>query len=446
MGVKIGPSAIKAIEKSVSELFDRARARYLGPQSLDKRVYIEVNPQYTLPGIMAASAASEGAVADEELAEHLIQTAGLYLNAYEAQAKAQVLNDVRAVLDEALSQGVSTDLETVLGGRLSETWATVSNNVKRMIDTEATHARNLGALDGIVGVNLNQGIEDPVVFFVVCRDDHLCSECKRLHLMPDEVTPRLWYMSELKQGYHKKGEPMPSVSGEHPNCRCGLATLMPGYGFGPTGRVKFISLDHDEMAAQRGLKKSDDLNKGAMRRLFPFNPNDPKNQELKDLASDWQRFEIDTRGDFPEMSPEAKARALNKLHSLTPVKRHPKTGERLFLLHRGMGPNEQQNVLRGDTVKSKSVRSWTPRLDTATSFAGNYLNRNPVPVSAWIPESKIKMVLPQYGNPNGLSSEHEVLVEPHESELVNPDELYDLGLKEAPLLFDTGYGDEDETD
>jgi hypothetical protein len=81
-------------------------------------------------------------------------------------------------------------VETVLGGQLADVWGKTTNDVKRMIDTEATGARNMGTLEGIIGVNASEGIEDPMVYFVVVRDQHLCDECKRLHLLPDETTPR----------------------------------------------------------------------------------------------------------------------------------------------------------------------------------------------------------------------------------------------------------------
>lgn len=80
---------------------------------------------------------------------------------------------------------------------------------------------------------------------------HNCSECKKLHLLPDEQTPRVWKMSEVGAGYHKKGDPAPKVGGLHPHDRCTIQTLPPGYGF-EGGRITYIGKDHDEFAKQRG--------------------------------------------------------------------------------------------------------------------------------------------------------------------------------------------------
>jgi hypothetical protein len=107
-------------------------------------------------------------------------------------------------------------------------------------------------LDGIVKVNASAGVEDPLIYFVVVRDDDLCDECRRLHLLPDGVTPKVWRLSEVKRGYHRKTDDVPSLGGEHPHCRCSLVTIMKGYGFTKSGGITYISPDHDELEAQRG--------------------------------------------------------------------------------------------------------------------------------------------------------------------------------------------------
>jgi hypothetical protein len=71
--------------------------------------------------------------------------------------------------------------------------------------------------------------------------------------MPDLVTPRVWKLSEIGFGYHKKGENNPKIAGLHPHCRCGLAFLAPGFGF-KGGQVSWIGEGHDEYKAQRGQK------------------------------------------------------------------------------------------------------------------------------------------------------------------------------------------------
>jgi hypothetical protein len=94
-------------------------------------------------------------------------------------------------------------------------------------------------------------IKDPVVFFIATRDPYLCRECRRLHFLADGVTPRCWYFSEIGEGPHRRGDRRPKKGGLHPNCRCSMALMMPGYGFNREGFVTFVDLDYNEIASQR---------------------------------------------------------------------------------------------------------------------------------------------------------------------------------------------------
>jgi hypothetical protein len=213
-------AAIKIIEAEVAKLFDRARVRFLGPQVLPKRIHIVHSMVHTLPGLFISASREEGAVPDQDILRRLIHNAGNYMDAYEAKAKAEVVRRVQAFLQEAEFRGVTTDLPTVLGGQLAEVWGKTTRDIRRLVDTEATVARNMGALDGIIAVNTAEGVEDPLVYWVVVRDEHLCAECHRLHLLDDGTTPRVYHLSEVGHGYHKRGQPDPKVGGLHPNCRC----------------------------------------------------------------------------------------------------------------------------------------------------------------------------------------------------------------------------------
>lgn len=246
------PAAIKRIYKAIEDLYDRAKIRLLGPSAVPKRIYFSHSPFHSLPGLFSQAAKEEGVRPNEQVLHQLLQVAGSYLDAQKERTKARVVNEVSATLTEAHHAGVDTDLPTVLGGKLSEVWGETANNVRRIVETEATHTRNVGVLEGISRVNAAAGIEDATIFFVVVHDDDLCSECERIHLMEDGKTPRLYRMSEVGAGYHKKGQNNPKMGGLHPNCRCSITTLMPGYGFNSAGLVVYVKKGHDELAKQRG--------------------------------------------------------------------------------------------------------------------------------------------------------------------------------------------------
>lgn len=252
-------AALKLIDSLIDQMFDRAKSRFLGKGSIDKRILFGRKSRMSLPGLYLTAAEAEGVNGNPRVLKSLLSVAENYLDASRANAKAKVVNEVSSFLADAKAQGIDTDVETVLNGKLTDVWGEVGKNVKTIIDSEAQNGRAFGALEGIVKINEDVGENDPVVYFVVVHDEHLCDECKRLHLNEDDVTPRLWRLSECKAGYHKRGDNEPSIAGEHPHCRCTIATLMPGYGFDHNGHVTYKGPKWDEWEKQRPLEKAEQL-------------------------------------------------------------------------------------------------------------------------------------------------------------------------------------------
>lgn len=249
--VSLTKGVIRAIGEAVDKLFDRAIARFLAKPPVDKRIVISVTPRVTLPSLFEAASREERSKADQTVLNKLLGIAEGFIEAQRSATKARVVKAVDDWLQEAYAKGVKTDVETVLGGELAQVWGQAQAGMHKIVAAESNNARNTGVLDGIVKVNAASGIEDPVVYFVVVRDDSLCSECKRLHLRSDG-RPRLWLLSEVKRGYHRKTDDVPSIGGLHPHCRCSLVTLMPGYTFDSAGSITYKSPEHDEFKEQRG--------------------------------------------------------------------------------------------------------------------------------------------------------------------------------------------------
>jgi hypothetical protein len=265
--ISLSPFQIKAIHKAIDILFDRARVRVLGPQSVDKRIYgAGHDEKLSIPGIFRAASYEEYNKPDIAILHTLMENVGNYIESYRSATKAEVVKKVDTFLAEAATRGIKTDLATVLGGQLADVWKKTTNDMHRLIDTEAQNARAVGALDGIIKVNASQGIEDPVVCWVVVRDGKCCYECMRLHMMPDGITPRLWYLSEVKSGYAKRGDEVPSLSEQHPHGRCSIVTMMPSYGFDAKGFITFKKLGYNAIEEQRKTEKSEishDLHDGS---------------------------------------------------------------------------------------------------------------------------------------------------------------------------------------
>lgn len=249
------PTAVKLINKAVDELFDRLHERVRGDKAWShggKRLRIAFKKENTLQGLFEAASKEEGVNPHVDVVKPLLNIASAYVDAVREKTKAKVVQGVQSFIQEAATKGVATNVETVLGGHLADVWKETTNDIKRIIETETTVVRNTGLMDGILRTNAMMGVEDPTVFFIIVRDGNACGECTRLHMLDDGVTPRVWKMSELGSGYHKKGDANPKVGGLHPHCRCQLGTLMPGFGFNGAGRVSYIAPGHDEYAKQRG--------------------------------------------------------------------------------------------------------------------------------------------------------------------------------------------------
>lgn len=207
-------------------------------------------------------------------------------------------------------------------------------------------------------------------------------------------------------------------------------------------------------AQNKQFGKNEELVKmGAMNRLAPFNPVKdklPKKDAMKLEA--WQQKNLPEMRIAPPMHPNAHKRALHKLSGSTKVQQNPFTGEKEYLLHRGVGEEEYDKATSpssithadvktgaespSDFVNHSELTSWTPKYGIAKEFAKDYAvsnNTNTYPrvLSAWVPESAIGMVPNQYGSmspshpdQNWMHKEHEVIVKPnHNSFLATPNDL-----------------------
>ena len=256
--VILSKAAVRAIHRAIEGLFNRAKIRLLGRSYNPKKIVITVNAppkpathraDLSLPGIFRTTAAMERMKPDERIEESLMRVAEGYLDTQREKAKVETLNSVQNFLTAAETRGKPSDVQTVLGGELADIFGRVTRDVKRIVETEGTRTRNTSSLDAIAKVNAMAAIDDPLVYFAVVNDEHLCEECRRLHLMEDGITPRVYRLSTIGHGYHHRGESDPKLGGLHPHCRCTLVTIMPGYGF-KDGKVTYLEAGHDEYQEQ----------------------------------------------------------------------------------------------------------------------------------------------------------------------------------------------------
>lgn len=212
------------------------------------------------------------------------------------------------------------------------------------------------------------------------------------------------------------------------------------FGGDPIARNKYILPEF-----KRNRFKKSQLQKGVKQRLFPVKGGVEDTQspdEANFQLENWQthvnslarhRLASDTE---LKPSPNAMARALHALHGKTAVRRG-KNGEREFLLHRGIGPEERDKAidLPSRITMHASPVSWTPNIEVASSFetleSAKHGGKSGGIISAWIPESAIAHIPKQLGRTtrdnrklqNRYASELEVIVYPGEYNLVHDKEI-----------------------
>jgi hypothetical protein len=253
---RLGPGGIKLIEDEIDKLFDSAKVRFLGPKAVPKRIYVTYERAKALMGIYESASELTGSKPDDDVFKTLTRVADNYFESARLRAKSQIITELQAALAEGEAKGGldETEARKILRVTVSDALGQASNHVRQIVEAETNKAKNIGIYDAISGINRAVGVDDPTVYFVVVHDDLLCKECKKVHLLENGTTPRLFLMSEVAHSYHKRGQMQPSVHGLHPSCRCTLVTLPPGFGFDHGDNVTFVDMDHREIEKQRGGK------------------------------------------------------------------------------------------------------------------------------------------------------------------------------------------------
>jgi len=250
----ISSQSKEQIHKVVENLFDKAALQLLGP--IPKLHH----KKHTLLGFLESAT----------LATLFVQAMNnRYLNNTEQDVLKSILGGAFGYIETLKSKTTNAISERIDGlareARISkqpipeskvneiiqEELGKARSGMERIAASEATKTRNLGSLMDISRKAAETGDKDPTVCFLVIKDNVTCEECIKVHLMPDRITPRLFKLSELNGGYHKRGENFPSVLLLHPHCRCTMVMVPPGYGFDASGKITFIGSDHNELEEQR---------------------------------------------------------------------------------------------------------------------------------------------------------------------------------------------------
>jgi|ERR1035437_431912 hypothetical protein len=247
----ISSSGKARIGQVVEDMFDNLAMQLLGDMPRFKKrkmLVISSKPNLGLSHLFVQSMRNKTPNAmEQDVLKSLLESANGYIESLKNKTKSNVVERVDGLAREARIKGQTMD-ESEVQAVLNDEMGKARSHMQAVIESEATKLRNLGGMMEISRVATDLGDNDPTVFFIVVKDGTTCKECLRLHLN-EGGSPRLWKFSELKQGYHKRGEDQPSAFGLHPHCRCTLAYLSKGFHF-KKGMLTYHSQDYDAYAAQ----------------------------------------------------------------------------------------------------------------------------------------------------------------------------------------------------
>lgn len=243
-----------AIGNHVEDIFDNIALEFIGeiPKLKNRKLLIiNTKQNYSLGHLFVQSMANKKPnEIEQDALKSLLSSSHGYIESLKNRTRNSITEKLDALVKEASARKekpTQEQIDTILREELGKARA----SMLAIVEAESTKVRNFGSMMDISRIASTAGDNDPSVFFVVVKDASTCKECIRLHLMPDQVTPRVWKFSELKQGYHKRGDDSPCTSGLHPFCRCTLTYLGKGYGFDEKGYTQYKSQNHDQHSSQK---------------------------------------------------------------------------------------------------------------------------------------------------------------------------------------------------
>lgn len=248
----LSSEAVEAIEKMIGSRFDTISMQFLGmiPKvSKTKRIVFSTSKNSLTSLFLQALGTKNPNKQEEDSLKVILRIANGYVDALKSRTQARIIQGIESYVTNQNSK--REPIESSQASKIfRDEMDKAGKHFKLIANSESNKTTNIGTALQISKVGESNGEDDPTVFFVVTIDDVTGKEEFRLHLLPDKKTPRVWKLSEIEGGYHKKGESNPKFGGLHPNCRCKLTYLAKGFGF-KDGKVTYIGADHDELEKQR---------------------------------------------------------------------------------------------------------------------------------------------------------------------------------------------------
>ncbi len=269
---------IEIIKQLVMRTTNGLKANLLGPKYVHKEFIFSLrnfNPTTTLAHtyLNANSMNSSDAQSIDEKTLSTIENNALnHINNFEEKTHtdlARMVTDyqhnmeVKAKMSGKSVEELRTTDEGIkaskaLSHSMNDYLKKMNTSVETITENELHVAANFGAFDGILHTAKSMGISDPTVCKLGVNDNKKCKHCKKLWMADDEISPRVYKLSELAGAAGDWKNPVASISTTHPNCRDILTLLSPGFGF-EGGKIVYKGKDPatgqpwDEYSKQRNL-------------------------------------------------------------------------------------------------------------------------------------------------------------------------------------------------
>ena len=244
----VSPDALDEINVIIDAMFDRMSHQLLGniPALQGKKIILfSTQPHSNLPNLFIQALGQRAPTKSEEkVLKNTLSNAHNYIEALKFKTKAKLAEELGS--EKLNGQEAREKIQEILGSS--------GKHFKTIAETEATKTRNLGRICKFQKVAADSGVLDPLVAFLVVKDNVTCQDCIKNHLI-DGVNPKIMRLSEVKVSYLTKAERHEgrcSVSGQHPNCRCVL-TYIPSFHGYVNGKLKYMSMDYDALAEQKKI-------------------------------------------------------------------------------------------------------------------------------------------------------------------------------------------------
>jgi hypothetical protein len=248
-----------AISKAVEDLFDSLALRILGDMpKLRHKKYLAMSakPNLNLAHLFVQSMNNRSPNSIErDVLKGMLESSQGYIDTLKGKTKSSVIDRINSLIMEAQAKKETADgrlIHKIINDELSK----AKSHLKMIVESEGTKFRNLGTMMNLTRMAASVGDNDPNLFITEPRDKFTCKDCLKNHFLPDGITPRIFKLSEIKQGYLSKADRdagQVSIHGQHPNCRASVTYLSRGFGF-KNGSLAYIAQDYDEYQKQRNPK------------------------------------------------------------------------------------------------------------------------------------------------------------------------------------------------